>query len=91
MTTLEQQMEELRARVAQLEAAVAVGVEKQAKCDFMTRVEVAQKLGVTLRTIDELKTKRLIPYTKIGRCVKFYPEDVEKFARNYRRGAVIWD
>ena len=46
------------------------------------------RLSVSKRTLDSLMQRRLIPYIKIGRSVRFDPQDVEEVIRKRRVGAV---
>ena len=45
---------------------------------------VADRLGTSERHIRELIYRRDIPYTKVGRLVRFYPEDVEAWLQAHR-------
>ena len=44
---------------------------------FINKVEVARRLGKTLRTVDNWMARGLLPYFKIGRSVSFKWSDVE--------------
>ena len=41
--------------------------------------DVATFLGVSTRTIRDLVYRRRIPYRKVGRCVRFSPEEIERW------------
>jgi excisionase family DNA binding protein len=41
--------------------------------------EVAVYLGVSDRTIRDLVYRRRIPFRKVGRCVRFSPEEIEQW------------
>lgn len=45
----------------------------------LTAREVADRLGVTERTVRNLVYQRRIPFIQIGRAVRFKPEDVDRF------------
>lgn len=38
---------------------------------LLDKLQVAEKLGFTPRTVDRLMARKLIPYLKIGRSVRF--------------------
>ena len=44
---------------------------------FINKVEVAQRLGKTLRTIDNWLERGFLPYYKIGRSVSFRWTEIE--------------
>jgi excisionase family DNA binding protein len=45
---------------------------------FMDASELASFLGVSLRTVRTMQQRRLIPFVKIGRSVRFRLSQVEK-------------
>jgi hypothetical protein len=54
--------------------------------NFITKKEVARRLGRGVRTIDSWKQLGLIPYYKVGKCVYFrWSEVQDAIARNGRR------
>ncbi|MDB6032484.1 MAG: Helix-turn-helix domain protein [Verrucomicrobiales bacterium] len=53
---------------------------------FITKKEVARRLGRGVRTIDSWKQLGLLPYYKMGKCVYFrWSEVQEAIAHNGRR------
>lgn len=46
---------------------------------FITKPEVAQRLGKTLRTVDNWMNRGLLPYYKIGRSVCFRWSEVQSY------------
>lgn len=54
-------------------AARAVGFEP-----FITKPEVARRLGKQVRTVDNWMQQGLLPYYKIGRSVSFKWSEVEQ-------------
>lgn len=44
---------------------------------YITKNEVARRLGKTLRTVDNWMKRGILPYYKIGRSVVFKWSDVE--------------
>jgi len=53
-------------------AASTVGFEP-----FITKAEVARRLGKRIRTVDNWMQRGLLPYYKIGRAVAFKWSEVE--------------
>jgi excisionase family DNA binding protein len=43
---------------------------------FLKKSQVAQLLQVTTRTVDEWMRRRLVPYYRVGRTIRFREEDV---------------
>jgi hypothetical protein len=41
-----------------------------------TRSEIAKSLGISLRHLDNLRDRRLIPFVVLGSCVRFDPAAV---------------
>lgn len=56
--------------------------------NLMTPEEVAEYLGLEVETLNVWRcTKRYnLPYTKIGRLVRYRPEDVEAFIASRTEG-----
>lgn len=46
--------------------------------------DVAERLGVPIRFVRRLVDERRIPFYKIGRYVRFEPDDVEQFIADGR-------
>ena len=49
----------------------------------ITKTELAQFLGVSLRTVDAYVSSRRIPYIKLGRLVRFRLPDVERALKRF--------
>ena len=45
---------------------------------YSTKAEVARHLKVSLRTVDNMMTRNIIPYFKIGRTVRFKLGDIDR-------------
>ena len=53
--------------------------------EYLTKLEVAQRLRKQVRTIDNWMRKGFLPYYKVGRSVTFKWSDVQShFDANYR-------
>ena len=44
--------------------------------ELLTKTELAKRVGVTTRTIESWMRLGYVPFIKIGRSVRFDPEDV---------------
>jgi excisionase family DNA binding protein len=51
---------------------------------LLTMTEVADRLNTTERHIRRLVFERRIPYRKIGRFVRFHPDDLAEFLAEHR-------
>lgn len=49
---------------------------------------VAERLGVSDRFVRRLVATRRIPYVKVGRLVRFHPEDIDHYTAAATRPAV---
>lgn len=46
---------------------------------LLTRDNIAENLGLSVRTIDAMVKQRKIPVVRIGRKVRFNPNEIEKW------------
>jgi excisionase family DNA binding protein len=51
---------------------------------LLTKAEVCEALNVSVRTIDRLRKRGLLPATKILGTIRFAPEDVKAFLDSQR-------
>jgi predicted DNA-binding transcriptional regulator AlpA len=51
---------------------------------LLSKAEVGQMLGVSLRTVDRIKSRGLLPVTKVLSAVRFDIEDVQAFIQSQR-------
>jgi excisionase family DNA binding protein len=61
-------------------------VNVQLDSALLDRKTVAAKLSVSQRTVDNFMARGLIGYCKIGRAVRFLPQDLEAFIVSHRVG-----
>ena len=56
--------------------------------DWLTKEEVAERFGVTTRTIDNWKVKNGLPYFQVGNgpC-KFYPDQIDEWVEKQQHNA----
>jgi excisionase family DNA binding protein len=55
---------------------------------LMTVLQVAERLGLKPATIRKMIFQRRIPIVRIGRSVRFKPEDIEKIVREGYQPAI---
>lgn len=55
---------------------------------MLTVDQAAQRLGTEVRFIRRLVAERRIPYYKVGKYVRFHPDDVAEFIRQGRVDAI---
>lgn len=53
------------------------GIQQQPK-DYLTSGDVAALLGISLRTVVNLRRRRVLPYIRLGRVVRFRRSQVEQ-------------
>lgn len=59
---------------------------------YLTKQQLAARLGVSVRTIDGLMRQRKIPYIKLtARLVRFPADEVEAYLAEYLRIDPRWD
>lgn len=46
---------------------------------LLTRQEAAERLAISLRTLDELIARKAIEFVRIGRAVRLRPQALESF------------
>jgi hypothetical protein len=56
---------------------------------LLTEEAIAQKIGVTPRCIRDWRNRRVIPFLKIGKIVRFHEGDVAQALQQYKREAEV--
>lgn len=49
--------------------------------------QVAARLGTSVRHVRRLVHERKIPYVKVGRLLRFDPDEIERWLDGFRRSA----
>lgn len=57
---------------------------------LLTTIQAAASLGVGKRTLQERVAAREIATVRIGRCVRFLPDDLAAFVERNRVKAIGW-
>ena len=68
----------VRTAEAQSEAKAKV-LPTAAVADVINKKQLAQRLGIGLRTVDTWMKKRYVPYLKYGKVVRFRWGEVERY------------
>ena len=54
---------------------------------YLAKPEAARLFGVSPRTLDSWMSRRLVPFYRIGRTIRFDPDDIQKHLQgNHRVG-----
>lgn len=53
----------------------------QPSAPFITKIEAAARLGVSVRTLEVWCQKKIIPFLRIGRTIRFHVEDLDTTVR----------
>jgi hypothetical protein len=62
---------------------------KREGTDYLNKLELAAKLGVTRRVVEEMMRRRMIPYLALGhRTVRFFWPAVERALSKFEHRAV---
>jgi hypothetical protein len=56
---------------------------------LLTEEEIAAKIGVTPRCIRDWRNRRIIPFLKIGRIIRFHQGVVAQALKQYKREAEV--
>ncbi len=54
---------------------------------LLTKPQVAKKLSISERTVDNLMRAKALAFVRIGRAIRFEPSDVDAFKNSYRVNA----
>ena len=55
---------------------------------FVNRVKIARRYGVCQRTIQNMAARRILPFYKWGRCVRFKISECDAALERFKRDAV---
>jgi excisionase family DNA binding protein len=58
---------------------------------WLSTKEAASTLGISIRTLQEYRNQGIIPFSQIGRIIRYRSEDIQEFLmRNYFKPR-FWD
>jgi excisionase family DNA binding protein len=69
--------------------AIAQQTEPSEMMALLTEEQIAEKIGVTSRCIRDWRNRRIIPFLKIGRIIRFHQGDVAQALGQYKREAEV--
>jgi excisionase family DNA binding protein len=53
---------------------------------LLNKIQTAQRLNISLRTLDNRIKGGAIPFVRLGKLVRFIPSDIEKFIEAHKVG-----
>ena len=53
--------------------------------------QTAELLGISVNTLRQWISQRRLPVVKLGKAVRFAPEDLQKFIEEHKRAAMTFD
>ena len=56
---------------------------------FVNATKIARRYGVCRRTIHSMMQRRVLPYHKIGRCVRFKVSDCDLALEQFKRDSIV--
>lgn len=62
--------------------------EVQCNVGYLDKFQAARHLGIAPRTLDVWMAKRLVPFFKIGRTIRFKRDEIDAFLRDRCRVAL---
>ena len=54
--------------------------------NLLDKIETAERLRISLRTLDNRIKAGAIPFVRLGKLVRFIPSDIEKFIEAHKIG-----
>jgi excisionase family DNA binding protein len=54
--------------------------------NLLDKIETAERLRISLRTLDNRIKAGTIPFVRLGKLVRFVPSDIEKFIEAHKIG-----
>jgi excisionase family DNA binding protein len=53
---------------------------------LLDKIQTAERLNISLRTLDNRIKAGAIPFVRLGKLVRFIPSDIEKFIEAHKIG-----
>jgi len=67
-------------------AGYSVKTQPTSSDNLLDKIETAERLNISLRTLDTRIKAGTIPFLKIGKLIRFIPSDIEKFIEAHKIG-----
>ena len=61
-------------------------MQETSSYNLLDKIETAERLRISLRTLDSRIKAGTIPFVRLGKLVRFIPSDIEKFILERRIG-----
>jgi excisionase family DNA binding protein len=61
-------------------------MQETSSYNLLDKIETAQRLRISLRTLDNRIKAGTIPFVRLGKLVRFIPSDIEKFIEAHKIG-----
>jgi excisionase family DNA binding protein len=62
-------------------------MQETSSYNLLDKIETAERLRISLRTLDNRIKAGTIPFVRLGKLVRFIPSDIEKFIEAHKVGA----
>jgi excisionase family DNA binding protein len=56
---------------------------------LLTIDQVAERLGITVRHVRRLVAEKRVPYLKVGKLVRFNPDEIKQWLASRRQGQEV--
>jgi excisionase family DNA binding protein len=64
-------------------------MQETSSYNLLDKIETAERLRISLRTLDNRIKAGTIPFVRLGKLVRFIPSDIEKFIEAHKVGGLI--
>jgi excisionase family DNA binding protein len=61
-------------------------MQETSSYNLLDKIETAERLRISLRTLDNRIKAGTIPFVRLGKLVRFIPSDIEKFIEAHKIG-----
>jgi excisionase family DNA binding protein len=61
-------------------------MQETSSYNLLDKIETAERLRISLRTLDNRIKAGTIPFVRLGKLVRFIPSDIEKFIQAHKIG-----
>jgi len=61
-------------------------MQETSSYNLLDKIQTAERLKISLRTLDNRIKAGTIPFVRLGKLVRFIPGDIERFIESHRIG-----
>lgn len=65
--------------------------EKIRQEEWLDTKQASNVLGISIRTLQEYRNQGIIPFSQIGRVIRYRPEDLQDFLMRHYVKPQFWD